>query len=255
MNIKAKIATQPTIKVDVGVNGKQGKDGVTFYPNVSENGYLSWTNDGGLSNPKTVNIKGEDGKDYILTDDDKSELALEAADILYTQYYIPQTIYIGLDGYCYSPEGIVYSIKNLNIRSAEDLAKYHFVFVYETESTEIYKTLIPLSAAVDDVGSLFFSAVGYFRGIDEGSSYLSIHGYYFADVMESEDAISFDVFPFVGEYLKEYYLGLTVDKKALLGDIGSQTMKEYTDDKIGDVESALDSIIALQNSLIGGDGE
>lgn len=61
MSIKAKITTQPTIIVEVGVKGKQGADGVTFYPNVSENGDLSWTNDGGLSNPKTVNVKGDDG--------------------------------------------------------------------------------------------------------------------------------------------------------------------------------------------------
>ena len=288
-NLTATVEPGDEAKVEVGENENggihlqftlaKGADGITFTPNVDDEGNLSWSNSGDLPNPPPVNIKGEkgadgeigpmgptgpsgpqgpkgeDGKDYILTDDDKSELALEAADILYTQYYISQTIYIGLDGYCYGPGGIVYSIKNLNIKTAEDLAKYNFVFVYETESTEAYKTLIPLSAAIDDVGGLFFSAVGYFRGIDEGSSYLSIRGYYFADTMESEDAIFFDVFPFVGEYLKEYYLGLTVDKKALLGDIGSQTMKEYTDDMIGDVETALDSIIALQNSLIGGDGE
>lgn len=79
MAIKAKIATQPTIKVDVGVKGKQGKDGVTFYPSVSENGDLSWTNDGGLVNPETVNVKGDNGYtpvkgvDYW-TDNEQSEM-------------------------------------------------------------------------------------------------------------------------------------------------------------------------------------
>ena len=33
----------------------------TFTPSVSENGDLSWTNDKGLPNPETVNIKGEKG--------------------------------------------------------------------------------------------------------------------------------------------------------------------------------------------------
>ena len=35
--------------------------GVTFIPNVSSDGVLSWTNDGGLTNPTPVNIKGVKG--------------------------------------------------------------------------------------------------------------------------------------------------------------------------------------------------
>lgn len=46
-----------------GVDGKNGKDGVTFTPSVNADGNLSWTNDGGLDNPAVVNIKGYDGKD------------------------------------------------------------------------------------------------------------------------------------------------------------------------------------------------
>lgn len=45
-----------------GAQGEPGKDGVTFTPSVSENGDLSWTNDGGLENPATVNIKGQKGQ-------------------------------------------------------------------------------------------------------------------------------------------------------------------------------------------------
>ena len=44
-------------------SGTDGKDGVTFTPSVDSEGNLSWTNDGGLPNPETVNIKGADGKD------------------------------------------------------------------------------------------------------------------------------------------------------------------------------------------------
>ena len=44
-----------------GVQGKQGKTGVTFTPHVDSEGNLSWTNDGGLENPVTVNIKGQKG--------------------------------------------------------------------------------------------------------------------------------------------------------------------------------------------------
>lgn len=51
-----------------GTNGIDGKDGVdgengaTFIPSVDEEGNLSWSNDKGLDNPSTVNIKGADGK-------------------------------------------------------------------------------------------------------------------------------------------------------------------------------------------------
>lgn len=38
-----------------------GKDGTTFTPNVDEYGDLSWTNNGGLPNPATVNIRGPRG--------------------------------------------------------------------------------------------------------------------------------------------------------------------------------------------------
>lgn len=34
-----------------------------FYPNVSDEGIISWTNNGDLPNPKPVNIKGKDGID------------------------------------------------------------------------------------------------------------------------------------------------------------------------------------------------
>jgi hypothetical protein len=46
-----------------GGSGGSGEKGATFYPYVDANGNLSWTNDGGLSNPETVNIKGPAGKD------------------------------------------------------------------------------------------------------------------------------------------------------------------------------------------------
>lgn len=38
-----------------------GKNGTTFIPSVSDDGIISWTNDGGLSNPSPVNIKGTPG--------------------------------------------------------------------------------------------------------------------------------------------------------------------------------------------------
>lgn len=45
--------------------GPKGKDGVTFTPSVSEDGTLSWTNDGELQNPQPVNIKGPVGQQGV----------------------------------------------------------------------------------------------------------------------------------------------------------------------------------------------
>ena len=43
------------------VSTKAGIDGVTFTPSVSEQGVISWTNDGNLPNPEPVNIRGPQG--------------------------------------------------------------------------------------------------------------------------------------------------------------------------------------------------
>ena len=46
-----------------GETGTSGKEGVTFIPSVSEEGIISWTNDGGKENPDPANIKGNKGDD------------------------------------------------------------------------------------------------------------------------------------------------------------------------------------------------
>lgn len=58
-----------------GGTGSTGDNGATFTPSIDSNGNLSWTNDKGLANPETVNIKGspgetpERGVDYWTLDD------------------------------------------------------------------------------------------------------------------------------------------------------------------------------------------
>lgn len=44
------------------VKALRGEQGTTFTPSVSEDGTLSWTNDGGLANPDPVKIEGKDGE-------------------------------------------------------------------------------------------------------------------------------------------------------------------------------------------------
>lgn len=77
------ITGKASIRGKAGVgNVIYGKNGVSFFPSVDEEGNLSWTNDGELENPKTVNVKGPKGDeghtpvkgvDYY-TDSDKTEL-------------------------------------------------------------------------------------------------------------------------------------------------------------------------------------
>ena len=101
--------------------GGKGDDGATFTPSVSADGIISWTNDKDLPNPEPVNIKGakgdkgekgdpgtngkdgytpvkgvdyfdgqpgkdgadgKDGEDYVLTNEDKQEIAEMAAELV-----------------------------------------------------------------------------------------------------------------------------------------------------------------------------
>jgi len=48
-----------SVEIHDGQTGATGATGVTFTPSVDEDGDLSWTNDGGRTNPETVNIKGD----------------------------------------------------------------------------------------------------------------------------------------------------------------------------------------------------
>ena len=49
-------------KGEDGSTGPQGETGPYFTPSVSAEGLLSWTNNGGLSNPQSVNIRGPQGE-------------------------------------------------------------------------------------------------------------------------------------------------------------------------------------------------
>lgn len=80
------MANVPTKKLKVaGKFGSYGEPGATFTPDVSEDGILSWTNDGGLNNPAPVNVKGIQGDPgvYIGTEtptDDSVSIWLDPED-------------------------------------------------------------------------------------------------------------------------------------------------------------------------------
>ena len=62
-----------------GIQGEQGVKGTTFTPAVDADGNLSWTNDGGLTNPASVNIKGPAGPSIPISDAVNSESSTTAA--------------------------------------------------------------------------------------------------------------------------------------------------------------------------------
>ena len=90
-----------------GKDGADGEDGATFTPSVDSAGNLSWTNNKGLTNPPTVNIKGPkgdkgdsgsggggsssgSGKEYIVVEPELSPTGTEA----YISDIMPNTMYI-----------------------------------------------------------------------------------------------------------------------------------------------------------------
>lgn len=57
-----------------GAAGERGEDGAVFIPAVDTNGNISWTNNGGLENPVTRNIRGPKGEPGAKGEDGKSPL-------------------------------------------------------------------------------------------------------------------------------------------------------------------------------------
>lgn len=56
---------QNTSSVNSDVKVVKGDKGAVFTPHVDELSNLSWTNNGGLVNPPTQNIRGRDGSDLV----------------------------------------------------------------------------------------------------------------------------------------------------------------------------------------------
>lgn len=74
--------TGDSFNVEFGeTNNMTGKDGVIFTPHISEDGFLFWTNDGGLPNPEPVKIKGPEGKSIVKSEiNENGELVLTYSD-------------------------------------------------------------------------------------------------------------------------------------------------------------------------------
>lgn len=71
---KAQLTLSVVSKVYSSLRGPRGYDGATFTPSVDSLGNLSWSNNAGLENPATVNIKGKDGTIYFPEMDEDGNL-------------------------------------------------------------------------------------------------------------------------------------------------------------------------------------
>ena len=77
-----------------GNKGNDGANGVTFTPSVAADGTLSWSNDGGLDNPASVNIKGPSGSAWI-RETYVEPYWIEAEDA--HEYYFTEITELGID--------------------------------------------------------------------------------------------------------------------------------------------------------------
>lgn len=100
-------------KGDTGDTGATGAAGATYTPSVDADGNLSWSNNGGLDNPETVNIKGPAGETPTIPDSGWQALTLSdgvaAADTAFAvapQYRkIANRVYIRGHVKCSVPSG------------------------------------------------------------------------------------------------------------------------------------------------------
>ena len=136
-----------------GKDGADGEDGATFTPSVDSEGNLSWTNDKGLANPPTVNIKGPKGD---AGEDIKDEVYI--AD--FTMESLRDGIYNGTNVEC-DVQALV-SAMNAN----------KVILVREGEDS-LYKGVYVLNGFAEDL--LYFSIVDTSGNIlwCEGTDYMS----------------------------------------------------------------------------------
>ena len=74
-DVKLKFVIPKGDKGETGETGHTGPQGAIFTPNIDDNGNISWSNNGGLKNPQTKNIKGPKGDAFTYEDFTDEQLA------------------------------------------------------------------------------------------------------------------------------------------------------------------------------------
>ena len=181
-----------------GVDGKNGSDGVnskngyTFTPAVDENANLSWTNNGGLENPPTVNI-APDLSDYVkyqefvagASDKQRKTIQLANADsisgisttgtganlIMMSQW---DKVDIGSNRYqmnLNSPDGVVQINDEKVVATTQDVAEVDkHITTVESLSGNIYTMQSQISQLLDQVQQLKTPIVEPVEITEEGAT-------------------------------------------------------------------------------------
>ena len=121
-------------------------DGTTFTPTVSEDGVLSWTNDGGKANPEPVNIQGEDGAFRVTVTHSGGISGIYSADKTFDEikaaYDAGQQPYVVLTG---GTLDLVYTLASFSVPtggSGQDFVDFERCLVgegiLETEMLRVY---------------------------------------------------------------------------------------------------------------------
>ena len=208
-----------------------------------------------------VRLKGKDGKDYVLTDADKEEIAQSVPAVLYTKQDL-------------TPEQKAQARENIGVTSTggNSTPSIESIIGGALENLIFEKKLVPGTyyLLTNDYDSQFFvhSPAGTLflaTAVDalDRRAVISLP----EDTLHSVKGEALDSKIIDGTLVTgAYYLAttdydgvVTVKTGTLYQAISNSTLDEGTQlgggsADLGDIETALDSIIAIQNSLIGGDG-
>ena len=157
-----------------GIDGQDGEDGdtgATFTPSIDNNGNISWTNDKGLPNPVTVNIKGPQG---------------EAGSVkFYTVQTLPDVNLADLDAFYFTPTPNPTSAKRYDEYAAvitnystgerkwekfgDDLSGY----LGKTEAEEIYAPITTTNDLQEQIDNLVIEDIKVKNAVENQTYFLT----------------------------------------------------------------------------------
>lgn len=201
--------------------GTPGIDGVTFTPSVSQEGVISWTNDGGLSNPTPINIKGDKGEKGDKGDKgDKGEQGNVSSNTINSIVVVDSLPVIEEDGVLYLVKGPMEYVANppmmMGYISSTDGTQSEstdhcvsgYIYIYEKEQLTITNSAgLSMRIFCYDENKNFVTDWDYdsngthcsYIDLASGETHAFYYGYYLRIMISSTEVvilnISYDVAP------------------------------------------------------------